>query len=148
MKDGLRVTAQLREIQWDSPSPDVPGSVLLLTFAIERIDPETRANIGELMDDLGERFEVELAASVQRLTLNAVKFGSVYFDADRDQFVQLITSDPEDGASLIVEPLDGNGDLYGGDLYRAEACDLERPWRTLWEATYSGPDAVPFADVR
>lgn len=58
--------------------------------------------------------------------------------------VQLITCDPDDGASLIVEPLDECGDIMGGDLFRCEACELQEATREKWELKYPVDNADVF----
>ena len=59
--------------------------------------------------------------------------------------VQLITCDPDDGASLIVEPLDDYGDIMGGDLFRCEASGLEEATPENWESRYPAAVADNFS---
>lgn len=82
------------------------------------------------------------------MKLSETKLRQRYFHAGRRQIVELITCDPIDGASLIVEPFDDFGDIMGGDLFRCEACKLQPLTREIYEMIYppSDPDNHPFDD--
>ena len=89
----------------------------------------------------------ELELRAENMQINEVKFRVTYFEKTRQQFGKVITSDPEDGASLLFEPLDDNGDVMGGDIYRTEACFLYPPTENGWNKVFTGPDAIPFSDM-
>jgi len=61
------------------------------------------------------------------MRLGDVKFGTewVYSVKGSERTCVVITCDPDDGASLIAEFRDENGDIYSGDLFRTEAGNLE-----------------------
>ncbi len=79
------------------------------------------------------------------MRLEDVKYGVVYFEKSRRQFGQVVTCDPNDGASLLFEPLDDDGDIMGGDIYRVEAGRLSPATEDLWNETFCGPNAIPFS---
>jgi hypothetical protein len=45
-----------------------------------------------------------------------------------------------------MEPLDSCGDIYGGDIFRCEACHIEPVTREIWEKIYpsSDPDNISY----
>jgi hypothetical protein len=79
------------------------------------------------------------------MRLDDVKYGVVYFETSRRQFGQVVTCDPDDGASLLFEPLDDYGDIMGGDIYRVEAYRLSPATEDLWNETFTIPGALSFS---
>jgi hypothetical protein len=78
------------------------------------------------------------------MNLKDTKLRGIYWHAGRKQVVQLITCDPDDGASLLVEPFDEHGDIFGGDLFRCEGSELEPITREIWEQVYPSSDSENF----
>jgi hypothetical protein len=86
------------------------------------------------------------------MELKDVKFGSdtVYLFTDwmgvSKKIVSILNCDADDGASLIAEPRDESGDIFGTPLFRCEACQLQPVTRDIWEQFYpsSNPDNLSF----
>lgn len=70
------------------------------------------------------------------MELKQILFGQSYWHRKRNKVVDLICCDFDDGASLIAEARDGNGDVLSGEIFRCEACDLEEITKEQWELLY------------
>lgn len=81
------------------------------------------------------------------MNLNDVPYNTNLWNSERCCFGRVISCDPEDGACLLFEPLDENGDIMGGDIFRTEACFLEPATKERWERVFSGPDCFVFDEM-
>jgi len=89
------------------------------------------------------------------MELKDVEFGTdtVYLFTDwlcegaGQKIVSILNCCTDDGASLIAEPRDDSGDIYGKPLFRCEACQLQPVTREIWERFYPPADGcVPFEE--
>lgn len=78
------------------------------------------------------------------MNLEDVHLNVNLWEKRRKCFGQVVACDSLDGASLLFEPLDHQGDIQGGDIFRTEACFLEPATRGRWEEVYCGPCCFSF----
>lgn len=81
------------------------------------------------------------------MRLDDVELDKTYFETRRKCFGRVVTTDPDDGACLLFEPLDNFGDIMGGDIFRTEACWLEPPTQEGWSKCFGSPGCLSFEEA-
>lgn len=83
------------------------------------------------------------------MELRDVKFNfGAYYHAGRDVIVRVISNDFDDGACLLAETMDEDGDVYGDLIFRTEAWALEECTRERWDSMYPPDrDCVTYDEI-
>lgn len=81
------------------------------------------------------------------MELSEIKIRKVYWHKGRSCFGEVVCCDPEDGASLLFEPLDDVGDIMGHDIFRCEASQLEEATKEKWNTVYCDEDCLTFEEA-